>query len=74
MFCGDDDVLIEIRTGEIYAGHPGRKKLRIVQEWLSEGKRRELTELNFYELNPCLKPQDASIDKLKRKSKKRKGK
>ena len=33
---GEDEALINIRTGEIFAGSIDAKKLRIVREWLDE--------------------------------------
>ena len=54
-FYGDDEVLVEIRTGEIFAGDIPPKKLKIVQQWLEEGDNRKLAEENFYELNPRLR-------------------
>jgi len=53
---GDDEALVNIRTGELFAGYIPSKKLRIVQQWLAEGDNRQRTEQNFYELNPGLHP------------------
>ena len=53
---GEDEALINIRTGQIIEGYISNTKLRIVQEWLDEGKNRINTEENFYELNPSLRP------------------
>jgi hypothetical protein len=55
-FYGDDEALINIRTGEIHDGYLPGKKLKIVQQWLAEGENRKLVEENFYELNPRLRP------------------
>ncbi|MCW3083929.1 MAG: hypothetical protein JWP12_1295 [Bacteroidetes bacterium] len=52
-FSGDDVALVNIRTGEIVEGYISGKKLKIVQEWLSEN--RAIVEENFYELNPRLR-------------------
>ena len=53
---GEDEALVDIRTGEVFAGSLPGKKLRVVQEWLKEGKNRAVAEENFYELNPRLRP------------------
>lgn len=55
--CGEDEALVNIRTGEIVEGFISNNKLRVVQEWLGEGDNRKNTEENFYELNPRLRPQ-----------------
>ena len=64
---GDDEALIDIRSGQLLEGFLPGKKLRIVQIWLSEGENRVIVEENFYELNPGLRPR-----KEKRKAKKKK--
>ena len=66
---GEDEALIDIRTGEMFEGSIPGRKLRIVQEWLGEGKNREIVEENFYELNPRLRPQ---VKEVKEKSKAKK--
>ena len=49
-----------------------------MQDWLSEGKNREIVEENFYELNPSLRPKKVTVKpvikiaKPKGKNKKRK--
>jgi hypothetical protein len=65
---GDDEALIDIRTGEIFKGEIPAKKLKVVQEWLAEGNNRTIVEENFYELNERLRPGK----KNKRKKKGRK--
>jgi hypothetical protein len=35
---GEEEALIDIRTGEMFEGSIPGKKLRVVQEWLSAGK------------------------------------
>ena len=55
---GEYEALVNIRTGEVFEGSLPARKLRVVQEWLSEGNRRELVEKNFYELNPRLAPKE----------------
>lgn len=52
---GDDVAMIDIRTGEILKGDLESKKLRVVQEWLSQGENRKLVEERFYQLNPELR-------------------
>lgn len=52
------EALINIRTGEVFEGSLPAKKLRFVQDWLSEGDRRKRVEKNFYELNPGLAPKE----------------
>jgi len=78
VFSGDDEALIVIRTGEIHEGFIPGKKLKIVKKWLAEGDNRELTERNFYELNPRLAPKAGEDKKkseklLKKKKVKKKG-
>ena len=51
-FHGDNEALVNIRTGEILEGFLPPKKLKIVQKWLADNRQR--TETNFYELNPRL--------------------
>ena len=52
---GDDEALIDIRSGNILQGFIPKKKLKVVQEWLNEAKNKEVVEQNFFELNPRLK-------------------
>ena len=66
-FSGDDETLVNIRTGEIFAGHISSKKLRVVQEWLDEGENRKAVEQNFYELNPRLNLQKMEAKKAVKK-------
>ena len=37
---GDDEALVDIRSGEMFEGYIPSKKLRVVQEWLTEGNNR----------------------------------
>ena len=67
---GDDEALVNIRTGELFRGYLPGKKLRVVQEWLAEESNRAIVEENFYELNPRLRPID---NKAADKKNKRKG-
>jgi hypothetical protein len=72
---GEDEALINIRTGEIFAGSIDGKKLRIVREWLAEDGRREIVEENFYELNPGLRPKkEMGRQAIKKAIVKKKGK
>ncbi len=65
---GDDEALIDIRTGEMFEGYIPAKKLRIVQAWLATRENREIVEENFYELNPRLRlPDTKPAKKGKRK-------
>ena len=74
-FSGDNEALVNIRTGEIFEGHISNKKLKVVEKWLSEGKNWELVEQNFYELNPGLKPKEPKEKTtIKKKTKKKGGK
>jgi hypothetical protein len=79
-FSGDDEALVNIRTGEVVAGYLTGKKLKVVQDWLSVGDNRKLVEKNFYELNPRLKPKEAAVKPvikkvtIKKKSNKKGGK
>lgn len=67
-FSGEDEALVDIRTGNIFAGYLSGKKLRIVRNWLDKGENRKIVEENFYELNPRLRPQEIKeINKKKRK-------
>lgn len=51
----EDEILIEIRTGNTYTGWIPKNKLKLVLKWLEEGKNREHAERIFFELNPRLK-------------------
>lgn len=68
-FAGDDEALINIRTGEIFEGYIPGKKLKIVQQWLNEDGNRKATEEIFYALNPRLRPEAAVKTKKKGKKK-----
>lgn len=57
VFSGDDEALVNIRTGEVFEGYISSKKLRVVQDWLNENENRKLIEEIFYELNERLRPQ-----------------
>jgi len=39
--CGDDEALINIRTGEMFEGYIPAKKLKVVLEWLAEENKRK---------------------------------
>ena len=47
---GDEEALINIRTGKIFAGFITPKKLKVIKKWLNNGKKRKMVEENFYEL------------------------
>ena len=64
---GDDEALVDIRTGKMLEGFLPVKKLRIVQVWLSQGQTREIVEENFYELNPRLRPKSVKTKTIKKK-------
>lgn len=66
---GDDEALVNIRTGKMFEGSIPGKKLEIVQEWLAEESNRTLVEENFYELNPRLRPADKTKQAKKAKRK-----
>ncbi len=71
---GDDEALVDIRTGQMFKGIIPKTKLKVVQEWLGEGDNRKNTEENFYELNPRLrlmeiKEEKPIVKKLQRKKK-----
>ena len=53
---GEYETLLNIKTSEVMGGRLPSKKLRIVQDWLAEGDRRERLVNNFYQLNPRLAP------------------
>jgi hypothetical protein len=71
---GDYEALIDIRTGIMFEGQMPGKKLKVVQNWLSEGKNGAVVEENFYELNPRLKleaiAKPTQAGKTKRRQKK----
>lgn len=71
---GEDEALVDIRTGEMFEGSIPGKKLRVVQEWLSEGKNREVVEENFYELNPRLRPKEVKEKSIAKKISSKKSK
>ena len=60
---GDDEALVNIRTGTMFEGYIPGKKLKAVQAWLAEN--RAVIEENFYELNPGLRPELTKKDKKK---------
>jgi hypothetical protein len=60
---GEDEALVDIRTGEMFEGYVPNKKLRVVQEWLAEGENRTKVEENFYELNPRHRPKKVEEEK-----------
>ncbi|HVA98485.1 MAG TPA: DUF4160 domain-containing protein [Bacteroidia bacterium] len=67
---GEDEALIDIRTGKIFEGYISNKKLKVVQDWLNKGETKQIVEENFYELNPRLRPKEPNeIKKNKRKTK-----
>lgn len=53
-FSGDDEAMINIRTGEIVKGELESRKLRIVQDWLGDGNNRKMAEEEFYKQNPTV--------------------
>ena len=55
---GDDEALIEIRSGKLIRGFLPKKKLKIVQQWLGVADNKVRAEKNFYELNPGLSPEN----------------
>lgn len=64
---GDNEALVNIRTGEMFEGYIPAKKLEVVQNWLSEGKNILVVERNFYELNPRLKLPENTLPEKRRK-------
>jgi hypothetical protein len=65
-FSGDDEALVDIRTGKVIRGSIAGKKLKLVQQWLDEGATRKLIEENFYELNPALRPKEIASSAIKK--------
>ncbi len=65
---GEDEALVDIRTGEMFEGSIPGKKLRVVQEWLSEGKNREIVEEIFYELNPRFRAREGKGKSIAKKA------
>lgn len=57
-YYGDDEAIIEIRSGKLIKGFLPAKKLKIVQQWLRVADNRKRAEKNFYELNPTLNPEN----------------
>ena len=52
---GEKEALIDVRSSKVLMGNIPSRKLKIIEVWLNEGKRRALIEKNFFELNPHLK-------------------
>ncbi len=71
-FHGDDEVLVNIQTGEIVEGYLPGKKIKIVQKWLTDNRKR--AETIFYELNPGLNYANYKRKKKISANKKRKNK
>lgn len=71
---GEDEALVDIRTGKMFEGSIPGKKLKVVQEWLSEGKNREIVEENFYQLNPRLRPTEVKKKSVTKKATSKKDK
>ena len=71
-FYGDDEALVEIRTGDTLKGFLPHKKFLLVQKWLAENRNR--AETNFYELNPGLSTLNYKRKKKSPTNKKRKNK
>jgi hypothetical protein len=69
-FHGDDEVLVNIQTGEVVKGNLPGKKIKIVQKWLTDNKKR--AETIFYELNPGLNPANYNRKKKMPANKKKK--
>ena len=53
VIYGDDEALVNIRTGEMFKGYIPARKLKIVLEWLVANS--AVIEESFYELNPGLR-------------------
>ena len=57
---GEKEAIIDVTNSVVIKGEIPVRKLKIVQEWLNEGKRRDLITKNFFELNPHLNFQNES--------------
>ncbi len=53
---GEDEVLVEIRSGLVLQGEFPNNKFRLLLEWLNQEGVKEWLEMKFYEWNPRLKP------------------
>ena len=69
---GEEEALVDIRTGDVIDGWLATKKLKVVKDWLAEGKNRLMVEENFYELNPKFRPIEK--EQVPRKGKRKGGK
>jgi hypothetical protein len=68
VFAGDDEALVAIRSGRIFAGKLESKKLKLVNKWLETGSNRSIVEENFFELNPRLRSREEKPAGSKNKS------
>jgi hypothetical protein len=46
-FYGDDEALVDIRSGEVLEGHLPIKKVKVLRDWLAEGDNRSKIETKF---------------------------
>ena len=42
VFYGDDEALVDIRTGKIFAGFISANKMKIVLKWLKQEKKQKI--------------------------------
>lgn len=54
---GDDEAMIDVRTGDLIRGEIESRSLKFIQKWLSTGQNRKRVEEEFYRLNPALRPE-----------------
>lgn len=55
LYYGDDDAVLEIRTGKLLKGYLPAKNVRFVQDWLRIEENRVAVEKFFFQLNPSLR-------------------
>jgi Domain of unknown function (DUF4160) len=55
---GEDEAILDIRTGMPLKGVLPTNKLRLIQAWLNQDLNRESAEESFYQLNPKLRKND----------------
>lgn len=55
LYYGDDEAVLEIRTGKLLKGYLPAKKVRLVQDWLRIEENRVAVEKFFFQLNTSLR-------------------
>jgi hypothetical protein len=52
---GDDEALIDIKTGEVLKGYLPKPKLKKIKDWLNTANNKATLEEIFFKLNPGLR-------------------